>query len=64
MQVEISEPAATELLAAAAEFGVDHEELASIYVLTGACGSVHADVLAFWLRVSQGFGGPVRASFS
>lgn len=59
MQCELSEPASAELLAAAAEFGVDHEELLSIYVLTGTRGSVHPAVLAFWLRVSQGQSGSV-----
>lgn len=58
MKCELSDQAAKELLSAAADFEVDHEELLSIYVLQGACGVAHPEVLAFWLRVSQGQSGP------
>ena len=58
---ELSDQAAKELLSAAADFEVDHEELLSIYVLQGAaCGVVHPEVLA-WL---PGQSGPVRTRTS
>jgi hypothetical protein len=53
MNCTLSEPAAAALLSAAADFEVDHEELLSIYVLMGAHGGTHPDVLAFWLRVAR-----------
>lgn len=59
MNCTLSEPAAAALLSAAADFEVDHEELLSIYVLMGAHGGTHPDVLAFWLRVSKGLSGAV-----
>lgn len=53
MNCTLSEAAAAALLSAAADFEVDHEELLSIYVLMGAHGGTHPDVLAFWLRVAR-----------
>lgn len=62
MILELSEPARAALAAAASDFEVDYNELLSIFVLMGTRGSTHPDVLAFWLRVSNGQSGTVTSA--